>query len=60
MVINSNQCFLHLHKHKNQLLITAVIDNLVKGAAGSAVQCLNLMLGLEEGLGLEFTGIHPI
>jgi N-acetyl-gamma-glutamyl-phosphate/LysW-gamma-L-alpha-aminoadipyl-6-phosphate reductase len=36
------------------------IDNLMKGAAGSAVQCMNLMLGFEESLGLEFPGLHPI
>ncbi len=36
------------------------IDNLMKGAAGSAVQCMNLMLGLGETMGLEFMGLHPI
>ncbi len=36
------------------------IDNLMKGAAGTAVQCMNLMLGWEETLGLEFPGLHPI
>lgn len=36
------------------------IDNLMKGAAGSAVQCMNLMMGWEETLGLEFTGLHPL
>lgn len=36
------------------------IDNLMKGAAGSAVQCTNLMLGLEETAGLEFMGLHPV
>jgi [amino group carrier protein]-6-phospho-L-2-aminoadipate/5-phospho-L-glutamate reductase len=36
------------------------IDNLMKGAAGSAVQCMNLMMGWEETLGLEFAGLHPI
>ncbi len=36
------------------------IDNLMKGAAGSAVQCMNLMLGLDETAGLEFMGLHPI
>ena len=36
------------------------IDNLMKGAAGTAVQCMNLMLGFEETLGLEFSGLHPI
>lgn len=36
------------------------IDNLMKGASGSAVQCMNLMLGFDETLGLEFMGLHPI
>ncbi|HEX5691074.1 MAG TPA: N-acetyl-gamma-glutamyl-phosphate reductase [Roseiflexaceae bacterium] len=36
------------------------IDNLMKGAAGSAVQCMNLMCGLDERAGLEFPGLHPI
>jgi N-acetyl-gamma-glutamyl-phosphate/LysW-gamma-L-alpha-aminoadipyl-6-phosphate reductase len=36
------------------------IDNLMKGAAGTAVQCMNLMLGLDETSGLEFAGLHPI
>ncbi len=37
----------------------AAIDNLGKGAAGSAVQCMNLMLGFDETLGLDFPGLHP-
>lgn len=36
------------------------IDNLMKGASGTAVQCLNLMMGWEETFGLEFAGLHPI
>jgi N-acetyl-gamma-glutamyl-phosphate/LysW-gamma-L-alpha-aminoadipyl-6-phosphate reductase len=36
------------------------LDNLMKGAAGSAVQCMNLMCGLDERAGLEFPGLHPI
>lgn len=36
------------------------IDNLMKGASGSAVQCMNLMLGLDETTGLGFPGLHPI
>jgi N-acetyl-gamma-glutamyl-phosphate/LysW-gamma-L-alpha-aminoadipyl-6-phosphate reductase len=35
------------------------IDNLMKGAAGSAIQCLNVMKGWDERAGLEFTGLHP-
>ena len=38
----------------------SAIDNLMKGAAGSAVQCMNLMCGFEERTGLEFPGLHPI
>ena len=53
LVVNSNQCFLHLHKHKGQLLITAVIDNLIKGASGQAIQNLNIIMGWEENLGLQ-------
>jgi N-acetyl-gamma-glutamyl-phosphate/LysW-gamma-L-alpha-aminoadipyl-6-phosphate reductase len=36
------------------------IDNLMKGAAGTAMQCINLMHGWDEGLGLGFSGLHPI
>ena len=52
-VVNTNNCFLHLHKHNNKLLITSVIDNLLKGASGQAVQNMNLIFGLEENLGLQ-------
>ncbi len=52
-VVNTNKCLLHLHKHENKLLITSVIDNLLKGASGQAVQNMNLMLGLNETKGLN-------
>lgn len=52
-VVNTNNCFIHLIKHKNKLLITSVIDNLLKGASGQAIQNLNLMYGFEEDLGLQ-------
>jgi N-acetyl-gamma-glutamyl-phosphate/LysW-gamma-L-alpha-aminoadipyl-6-phosphate reductase len=38
----------------------AAIDNLMKGAAGSAVQAMNIMCGFDETAGLEFPGLHPI
>jgi N-acetyl-gamma-glutamyl-phosphate/LysW-gamma-L-alpha-aminoadipyl-6-phosphate reductase len=38
----------------------AALDNLGKGAAGSAVQCMNIMLDYDERSGLELTGLHPI
>lgn len=56
-VVNTNKCLIHLHKHNNKLLVTSIIDNLLKGASGQAVQNMNLMFGLEEttGLGLKAT-----
>lgn len=52
-VVNTNQCHVHLHKHKDTLLITSAIDNLLKGASGQAVQNMNLIFGIEEDLGLN-------
>ncbi len=52
-VINSNNCFLHLYKHDNLLLITSILDNLIKGASGQAIQNTNIIMGWEEKLGLE-------
>ena len=43
-----------------RIVSIAAIDNLMKGAAGSAVQAMNIMCGWEETLGLEFPGLHPI
>ncbi len=45
---------------QGRLVVIAAIDNLMKGAAGSAVQAMNVMLGFPETLGLEFPGLHPI
>ncbi len=42
------------------MVAIAAIDNLMKGAAGSAVQCMNLMMGWDETAGLGFPGLHPI
>lgn len=42
-----------------RLYVVAAIDNLVKGAAGNAVHCLNVRMGWPERLGLEFPGLHP-
>jgi N-acetyl-gamma-glutamyl-phosphate reductase len=57
-VVNTNKCLLHVEKHGNKLLIISVIDNLLKGASGQAVQNFNLMFGLDEktGLRLKATG----
>ncbi|MCS6807321.1 MAG: N-acetyl-gamma-glutamyl-phosphate reductase [Bacteroidota bacterium] len=51
-VVNTNKCLLSVAKHGNMLHIVAVIDNLLKGAAGQAVQNMNLIFGLPEVTGL--------
>lgn len=51
-VVNTNKALIHLQKHDDYLVITSVIDNLLKGAAGQAVQNLNLLFDLEETTGL--------
>ncbi|WP_027077077.1 N-acetyl-gamma-glutamyl-phosphate reductase [Maribacter antarcticus] len=56
-VVNTNQCHIHLHKHEDTLLITSVIDNLLKGASGQAVQNMNLLFGMEEDLGLNLKAV---
>ncbi|HUP22179.1 MAG TPA: N-acetyl-gamma-glutamyl-phosphate reductase, partial [Thermoanaerobaculia bacterium] len=43
-----------------RVVALCAIDNLMKGAAGTAVQCLNVMMGFDEGAGLGFPGLHPI
>jgi N-acetyl-gamma-glutamyl-phosphate reductase len=52
-VVNTNKCLLNVAKHGDKLMITSVIDNLLKGASGQAVQNMNLMFGLEETSGLK-------
>ncbi len=49
-----------LDDRTGRVVSICAIDNLMKGAAGTAVQCLNLMMGWDETLGLEFPGLHPI
>ena len=57
-VVNTNKCLIHLHKHNGKLLVTSVIDNLLKGASGQAVQNMNLMFGLEETTGLRLKATY--
>ena len=52
-VVNTNKCIVHVEKHGPKLVITSVIDNLLKGASGQAVQNMNLMCGLDEKAGLH-------
>ena len=58
-VKNTNFCDIAVHSNGKQIVVFSAIDNLVKGAAGQAVQNMNLMFGLEETTGLIFTGGNP-
>ncbi len=52
-VVNTNKCLVRLQKFGNKLLITTILDNLLKGASGQAVQNMNLIFGLNETEGLK-------
>ena len=52
-VVNTNKALVHVEKHGNKLFIISIIDNLLKGASGQAVQNMNLIFGLEENSGLR-------
>ncbi len=60
-VVGTNHAHLHLATRADgrEAICCVAIDNLVKGAAGQAVQAMNLALGLDETAGLEFGGIYP-
>jgi N-acetyl-gamma-glutamyl-phosphate reductase len=57
-IVNTNKCFLQVKKHSNKIFIMSIMDNLLKGASGQAVQNMNIMFGLDEraGLRLKATG----
>ncbi len=60
-VKGANQCRIAVHRAPNvdTVVVLSVIDNLVKGAAGQAVQNMNIMFGFEEGAGLGSIGLIP-
>ncbi|MCX5909167.1 MAG: Asd/ArgC dimerization domain-containing protein, partial [Deltaproteobacteria bacterium] len=60
-VIGSNYCDLgvKVDQRNNRLILLSAIDNLVKGASGQAVQNMNVMLGLEESLGVNVVPLYP-
>jgi len=57
-VVNTNKALIHLEKHGNKLFIISIIDNLLKGASGQAVQNMNLMFGFEETAGLKLKAVN--
>ena len=58
-VKNTNFCDIFVHTNGENIVVFSAIDNLVKGAAGQAVQNMNLMFGLDERTGLIFPGGNP-
>lgn len=62
ILAGSNYCDIgfELDAEQGRVVVMAALDNLVKGAAGNAVQSMNCMCGWEETLGLSFPGLHPI
>jgi len=56
-IVNTNKCFLQIKKHGNKLLIISILDNLLKGASGQAVQNMNLMFDLDEMAGLHLKAV---
>lgn len=58
-VKTTNFCDIAVHSNGTQIVVFSAIDNLVKGAAGQAVQNMNLMFGLDETTGLRLVGTNP-
>ena len=52
-VVNTNKCLLHVEVFGRKIVVTSMIDNLLKGAVGQAVQNMNIMFGLDEKVGLN-------
>ncbi|RZK43882.1 MAG: N-acetyl-gamma-glutamyl-phosphate reductase [Pedobacter sp.] len=57
-VVNTNKALVHVEKHGSKLFIISIIDNLLKGASGQAVQNMNLMFGLNEDAGLRLKAAY--
>jgi N-acetyl-gamma-glutamyl-phosphate/LysW-gamma-L-alpha-aminoadipyl-6-phosphate reductase len=62
VTLGTNYCDLgfELDPHAKRLLLFSALDNMVKGASGQGVQCLNIMMGIDETIALKSTGFHPM
>lgn len=62
VLAGSNYCDVgfEVDEGRGRVVVVSAIDNLMKGAAGSAVQTMNVMMGWDEMAGLTFPGLHPI
>ncbi len=61
LLAGTNHCDIgfEIDPESGRIVVLSAIDNLMKGAAGSAIQCMNLMCGFDETTGLRFGGLHP-
>lgn len=62
VVLGTNFCDIgfEFDPHANRFVVLSAIDNMIKGAAGQGIQCLNIILGIDEKTGLESLGFHPM
>lgn len=60
IVMGTNYCDIGFALEGKRLVLISALDNLMKGAAGQAVQAMNVICGVDERAGLEFTGLHPV
>jgi N-acetyl-gamma-glutamyl-phosphate/LysW-gamma-L-alpha-aminoadipyl-6-phosphate reductase len=62
ILLGSNFCDVGyaIDEEAGRLVTIAALDNLMKGGAGNAVQCLNIRMGWPETVGLSFPGLHPV
>jgi N-acetyl-gamma-glutamyl-phosphate/LysW-gamma-L-alpha-aminoadipyl-6-phosphate reductase len=62
ITVGTNYCDIgfEIDEHANRLLLFSALDNMAKGASGQGVQCLNLLMGIDETTGLKSTGFHPM
>ena len=62
IIVGTNYCDVgfQLDSNMNRIVVLCALDNLIKGTAGNAVQCMNLMCGFPETMGLEFPGYYPL
>jgi N-acetyl-gamma-glutamyl-phosphate/LysW-gamma-L-alpha-aminoadipyl-6-phosphate reductase len=62
ITVGTNFCDVgfEIDEHANRLLLFSAIDNMTKGASGQGVQCMNILMGIDETTGLKSTGFHPM
>ena len=62
VTMGTNYCDIgfEIDEHANRLVLFSALDNMTKGASGQGVQCMNILMGIDETTGLKSTGFHPM